>query len=130
MTQAGWHAQLARYVAIGVTTNGVAYLCYIGLTSLGLWPEWAMTLVYLTSALLGFAANRRLTFSHRGSVISSGARYVLAQLTGYAVNASLLFFFVDRLRYPHALVQALAIIVVAPILFLAMKFFVFRRAAE
>lgn len=122
--------QLVRYAAIGLASNALAYLCYLALTSFGLWPESAMTIVYVSCALLGFLANRRLTFSHQGNMISSGARYVMAQGLGYAINAGMLFILVDRIGYPHAWIQALAIVVVAPILFLAMKFFVFPQATR
>ena len=130
MTGLHWQVQLVRYAVIGVATNALAYLCYLALTSFGLWPEGAMTIVYVSCALLGFLANRRLTFSHQGNVASSGARYVMAQGLGYAINVGLLFIFVDRLGYPHAWIQAMAIFVVAPVLFLAMKFFVFPRSRQ
>ena len=110
-----------------MATNALAFLCYLALTSLGFWPEGAMTIVYVSCASLGFLANRKLTFSHQGNMVSSGARYMMAQGLGYAINVGLLLIFVDYLGYPHAWIQALAIIVVAPLLFLAMKFFVFPR---
>ncbi len=121
---------MLRYVAVGVASNAAAYLCYVALTSFGLWPECAMTIVYLTCALLGFVANRRLTFSHKGNVTNSGMRYVMAQAVGYGLNAFLLFVFANRFGYPHMWVQAAAIVVVAPLLFLAMKFFVFPRTSR
>lgn len=126
----GWKTQLVRYVAVGGASNAAAYLCYVALTSFGLWPECAMTIVYLTCALLGFVANRRLTFSHKGNVTNSGMRYVMAQAAGYGLNAFLLFVFANRFGYPHMWVQAAAIVVVAPLLFLAMKFFVFPRTSR
>jgi putative flippase GtrA len=124
----GWRRQLLRYALVGMASNSVAYLCYLALTQLGLWPTVAMTIVYVSCAFLSFLANRRLTFSHQGDVASSGARYIVAHVAGYTVNALLLFVFVDRLGYPHAWVQAAAIVVVAVVLFLAMKYFVFPQA--
>jgi len=44
---------------------------------------------------------------------------------GYLANLALLYVFTDRLGYPHQVVQAAAIFVVAGILFLLFRFFVF-----
>lgn len=130
MTGVSWRNQLFSYAAVGVASNAIAYLCYLALTLLGLWPECAMTITYLSCALLGYLANRKLTFSHQGNMISSGARYVVVQAVGYAINAILLFTLVHRFNYPHAWIQAMAILLVAPVLFLGMKFFVFRREGK
>lgn len=128
MANRGWRIELFRYAAVGVATNVVAYFCYLILTYVGLPPQGAMTIVYVSCSIIGFLANRRLTFFDQGSMISSGVRYIIAQAVGYAINAVLLFVFVDRLGYSHARIQAGAIVVVAPVLFVAMKFFVFPRA--
>jgi uncharacterized membrane protein (GlpM family) len=45
--------------------------------------------------------------------------------SGYLCNLAILRVFVDRLGYPHQIVQAVAIFVVAAYLFLAFKMFVF-----
>ena len=117
--------QLARYGLVGLASNAAGYLVYLALTATGLAPRYAMSLLYTVGALAGFFGNRRLTFSHRGSVMSSGLRYALAHLGGYALNLFLLTLFAERLHYPHQAVQAAAVFVVAAYLFVTFRLFVF-----
>lgn len=119
--------QLFRYGLVGVVSNAIAFAAYLVMTSLGVEPEAAMTIVYVIAATVGFLGNRTLTFSHQGSVMGAGIRYVIAHSFGYALNLSILIVVVDRLGYPHQLAQAFAILVVAAFLFLAFKFFVFTN---
>ena len=125
MMDAQTRRQLMRYIVVGVTSNLLLYLAYIGLTTLGLGHKTAMTLLYVTGGLLTFFANRTWSFNHRGSGPSALARYVIAYIFGYLFNLALLWLFVDRLHQPHLLVQAAAIVLVAVSLFLLNKFWVF-----
>lgn len=84
-----------------------------------------MTLVYVVGASIGFVANRKWTFTHRGLFFSTALRYGLAHLSGYVLNFLILFTFVDRLGYAHQWVQAVAIIIVAAFLFIVFKYIVF-----
>ncbi|WP_150769521.1 GtrA family protein [Pseudomonas fluorescens] len=117
--------QLIRYGVVGVLNNFVLYLGYLVLVSAGVGAKLSMTLMYLTGVAVGFLANRNWTFKHgkgRGALI----RYVQMHVTGYFLNFLLLFTFVDVLRYPHQVVQALSIIVVAIFGFFMCKYYVFR----
>lgn len=119
--------QLLRYGLVGVASNLAAYLAYLLLTRAGAAPKLAMTMLYLVGATVSFFGNRRLTFSFRGGWLGPGVRYALSHAVGYLINLALLVALVDAAGYPHQWVQALAILVVAAYLFLAMKFFVFRK---
>ena len=125
MMDAQTRGQLMRYIVVGVTSNLLLYLAYIGLTTFGLGHKTAMTLLYVTGGLLTFFANRAWSFNHRGSGRSALARYFVAYVLGYLFNLALLWLFVDRLHQPHQLVQAAAIVLVAVSLFLMNKFWVF-----
>lgn len=118
--------QLMRYGIVGLLSNGAAYVSYLVISALGDNPILAMTAVYLVAATIGFFGNRRLTFNHQGGLLGAAGRYVIAHSVGYAFNLALLVVFVDVLGYPHALVQAAAILIVAVYLFLAFRFFVFK----
>lgn len=118
--------QLIKYGAIGFATNSAGYLLYLIITYIGIPPVVAMTLLYALGATIGFFGNRKLTFSYEGSVIGSGIRYILTHLAGYALNLAILVIFVDRLGYPHKIVQAIAILCIAAFLFIMFKVFVFR----
>lgn len=117
--------QFYRYGLIGIASNFSGYLIFLLITHLGVEPKKSMSLLYMTGATIGFFGNRKWTFSHKGTALKSGVRYCIAHLFGYALNFSLLLIFVDILGYSHALVQAVAIFVVAGFLFVTFKYLVF-----
>lgn len=107
-------------------SNLAGYLVYLLLTHLGATPKITMTVLYGAGAAIGYTGNRNFTFAHHGSLLGSGIRYLISHFLGYLINFTILFYFVDRLKYPHQWVQAVAIFVVAGFIFIASKFFVFR----
>jgi putative flippase GtrA len=119
--------QLLRYGVVGVVTNLALYFFYLLITYLGIEPKKAMTVSYIVGALIGFVGHRQWTFTHKGALLGSGARYFIAHLFGYLINFLILLTFVDRLGYSHQWVQAAAIIVVAGFLFVTFKYFVFPK---
>lgn len=121
--------QFVIYAFIGLLSNLLGYMLYYLLTYLFYAPKSIMTILYIFGALVGFFANRRFTFKNDGSIGSFGFRYLLAQLSGYILNLSLLFIFVDIFNIKHQIVQAIAILVVAIFLFLLSKYFVFTSQA-
>jgi len=121
--------QLFSYALIGILTNVLGYAFYLLLTYLWDAPKITMTALYFVGASIGFFANRRYTFRHDGHIGVTGVRYLLAQVAGYLLNLVLLLLFVDWLGFPHQIVQAIAIIVVANFLFVMSRFFVFAQSA-
>ena len=122
--------QLFRYALVGLLSNVTGYLIYLVLTYLGGTPKVTMSLLYGIGAAVGFFGNRRFTFSHQGSILGSGGRYVISHFIGYLLNLSMLSLFVDKFGYAHQWVQAIAIFIVAGFLFLAFKVFVFPVSCE
>lgn len=86
-----------------------------------------MTLTYTVGVFIGFFGNRKWTFSHAGNVTSAATRFVAAHVCGYLLNYMIFSTFVDKLSYPHQWVQAASTVFVAAFLFLAFKFWVFRK---
>jgi len=117
---------LLSYAMIGVATNLAGFSVYLLLTSLGNTPKITMTVLYVLGASISFFANKKITFSYTGNVLGSGIRYIITHLFGYLLNFLILMIFVDKLGYPHQLVQGIAIFVVAGFLFVCFKMFVFR----
>lgn len=117
--------ELGRYAFVGTVSNLVGYLVYFLVTYIGISPKIAMTTLYVVGATIGYIGNRKFTFTYDGSFMGSGFRYFIAHFFGYIINLFILIIFVDYLMYPHQLVQAVAIFVVAGFLFIAFKFFVF-----
>jgi putative flippase GtrA len=118
-------SQLIRYGFIGAATNGIGYALYYGITALGADPKITMSCMYLIGATASFFGNKKLTFAHAGGTLSAGVRYVIAHAVGYGTQLTLFTLLVDYAGYPHALVQAAAMFVVAAVLFVLFKFFVF-----
>ena len=121
-----WFKQLARYGILGTINNIFGYILYLLLTNFGLTPKLTMTMLYGVGMFVGFFYVKRFIFPCVGSVIYIGIRYVVAHFSGYILNFFILFLFVDVMKYPHQLIQALSIIMVAGFLFLVFKFYVFR----
>ena len=102
-------------------------MAYLLITYLGGTPKITMSALHVTTAIVSYYGNRKLTFEHKGCVLKSGLRFFLAHCLGYLINFCMLFFLVDKLGYPHQWVQILAIMVVAAFLFITFKIFVFRE---
>ncbi|MEE1950841.1 GtrA family protein [Pseudomonas alcaligenes] len=127
----GRYGAVFRYGIVGLLVNAILYGAYWGITYWSVPSKIAMTMVYLSGAILGFFANRRFTFRHDGHIGSAGLRFMLAHALGYLLNLALLVLFVDLLGFAHQLVQAVAIVVVAAFLFVLFRGFVFvQRAPE
>lgn len=122
--------QLVRYAVVGIASNLAGYLVYLLVTWLGVGPKVTMTCLYGLGATVSFIGNRRWTFDHRGNLAAGAVRFAIAHLLGYLLNLSLLVVFVDHLGFPHQLVQAIAIFVVAGFLFVLFRWFVFPPARE
>ena len=120
--------QFFFYALIGVLTNFLGYATYLTLTYLWGAPKLMMTALYLVGASIGFLANRRFTFRHDGGIGITAVRYLLAQVAGYLLNLVLLLLFVDWFDFPHQIVQAIAIVVVAIFLFVVLRIFVFAQS--
>ncbi len=123
----GWPvlAQMVRYFVVGVLNNLLGYLIYLGITWLWLEPKLAVTMLYPIGAVTAYFGQAKYSFSYQGPTHHGMFRYVIAHAIGYGVNLTLLFLLVDKFMLPHQLVQAVAIFLVAGILFLLFRYFVF-----
>ena len=121
---------LLRYGVVGALTNLVIYGGYLALTFLNIEPKVAMTITYSAGASIGFVSNKKWTFVHNGNATTAALRFITAHALGYLLNYLNLWMFVDILGYPHQLVQAASIVLVAVILFLVFKFWVFRNSGQ
>lgn len=122
----GMTRQFIRYAVVGLVSNGILYLAYIVLTWFGLGHKLAMTLLYAVGVLQTFIFNKTWTFKHEGEATMSLLRYCLSYAFGYIVNLSALIFLVDMAGYPHQIIQGIMIILIAVMLFVLQKYWVFR----
>ena len=118
--------QFFYYGSIGLLTNLSSYGLYLLMTHLGVSPKQSMSVMYILSVIFSFFANRKFTFQHDGHIGKSSVRFFLVYLFGYLLNLLMLVVLVDWMDFPHQIVQAIAIIVVAVFLFALSKVYVFR----
>lgn len=121
------HRQLFRYAVVGIGSNVALYLAYLVLTYFGLGHKTAMTLVYAVGILQTFLLNSQWTFGHKGDTRGAFIRYVIVYLLGYLVNLSGLLIFVDVIGFSHQWIQGVMIIIVALMLFVLQKLWVFDK---
>ena len=120
-----WWSQSLRFVIVGLASNLFLYLIYLGLTTMGFGHKSAMTFLYLVGTLQTFIFNKNWTFEHRGIFGFTFVKYVTAYGIGYLINLFAMILFVDRMHFPHTVVQGIMIFVLAVFLFFLQKFWVF-----
>lgn len=121
-----WHIQLSRYAVVGLANNALGFLLYLLLTSAGMGHKTAMTLLYAVGVIQTFYFNRKWSFNHRGVVSVALLKYVATYAFGYVFNLAVLIVAVDHLGWPHQWVQGVMIFVLAGMLFLLQRYWVFR----
>jgi len=118
--------QFTRYAIVGVGSNLALFLLYLLLTGSGMGHKLAATVSYVLGVLLTFVLNRSWSFRSGGRPAGQLGRYAAAHVLGYGINLLGLYTFVDLGGFRHPWVQGMMIVVVAVILFLLQKFWVFR----
>jgi putative flippase GtrA len=120
-----WRIQGTRFVIVGLASNLVLYLIYLLITAFGLGYKISMTMLYVIGTLQTFALNAHWTFKHRGNNRASLVKYFIAYGACYLINILALIVFVDHMGLPHQIVQGVMILLIAVVMFLLQKFWVF-----
>ena len=117
--------QLVRYGIVGLASNGIGYLLYLLLTWLGMEYRVAVTLLFAIGVFQTFFFNRRWSFGHAGSAQPALLRYWAVYVAAYFLNIAALTVLVEFVGWPHQLAQAILVFVIAGLLFLAQRYWVF-----
>lgn len=120
-------AELKKYGVVGILNTLLGYLIYLFLTWFWLDPKIVVMLMYPIGAVTAYFGHARYSFSYNGNHLHSVLRYIIAHLIGCAINVGMLYLFWNRLGFSHQLVQAVAIVVGAVILFFLFRIFVFPK---
>jgi putative flippase GtrA len=115
---------------VGLISNISLYIFYLVLTEFIFGPKASMTIAFALGVLQTFVFNKRWTFSHRGFLRQTFVKYLVTYGIAYLLNLLGLVFFVDRLGYPHQLVQAIAVITLAVMLFITLRVWVFCNTSD
>ena len=121
------HRQFIKYVIVGLISNGILYLAYLFITSSWMGHKSAMSSLYGIGVLQTFIFNRAWTFRHQGRISRLLPRYIAAYAFGYFFNLAALLLLVDYWGFPHQIVQGCLIFVIAVLIFLLQKFWVFSH---
>lgn len=117
--------QFILFCAFGLMTNSIGYLAYLIMTNRNIGPKTSMSILYVAGIFIGFFSHRKWIFENNGDTIIPFIKYIIAHALGYIMSFSMLYFFSDKLLFPHQIIQAISIVVVAIYLFFAFKFFCF-----
>lgn len=119
--------QAARYGIAGFLISMLGYAAYLLMTFCGIDPKVAVSVVYPLSVITGYFVHSQYSFSSGRGHRYAAVRYILAHCVGYCLNVAMLYALSDRMGFPHQVVQAAAIFLVAGFLFLSFRYFVFAR---
>ncbi len=122
----GTFGEMLRFAVVGLVSNGVLYVLYLVARSLGVEHNLAMTIAFLVGVAQTFVANRSWSFRSRARAAPAFGRYLIVYLMAYLLNLAASILFVDRFGYPDRVVQAIMVVVIAVLLFVGQKLWVFR----
>lgn len=122
-----WPKEFIRYAAVGVAANVCGFLLYALFTELGVSPVLTISIFYPVHIGIAFYLNKKWSFNFRGRLSASAVRYITAYVGCYVLNVAMLKFFNGYLGYSHLYVQAAAVVVIALLLFLIQKLWVFKE---
>ena len=123
--------QLVSFGIVGISSNILGYLLYLFLVEIFFGPKLAVAILYPIGVSIGYVANRRFTFqSTKGQHLAKGARYLAVYAFGYFLNLFLIIWLVETHGFPHQIVQAVAVLLVALNSFVLLRFFVFRHGKD
>ena len=105
-------------------------MIYIAITYAGMGHKLAMTLLFLVGISQTFFFNKRWTFKHQGYLQQTFVKYVVTYGLAYLLNLLSLVVFVDQLGYPHQLVQGIAVVAFAVMLFITLRVWVFGNTSD
>jgi putative flippase GtrA len=120
--------QIIRYGVVGVFNNLLGYLIYLLITFYWLDPMVAVSLLYPVGVAIGYFGHSKYAFVYQGKNTRALVRYLTAHLISYGLNLLILYIFWEKLKFPHQIVQAAAIFIVAGVLFLLFRYFVFPHS--
>lgn len=123
-----WIGEAVRFGFVGLLQNGLNVAVFALATSLGVHYRGAAVIAGLVAFLVSFLLNRTWTFTGQATPAGpQGARYLVVFAAAIALGVVLLTLFVEVTGIPAVAGQVAAIIVVAPLSFLAQRTWVFRR---
>ena len=124
--------QLAKFGLVGVSNTLLTLLVYTLLFhELGVWYVLASAVGYCVGAVNGYLLNGRWTFRGHEGGSTAAVRWIVVQAIGLGINEALVYGLVDGAHVGKLAAQALAIVAVVLVTFVANRRWTFpMRASE
>ena len=123
--------EAVRFGIVGLIQNALNVAVFALATAAGVHYRIAAVVAALAALVVSFAFNRTWTFPSRGGPVHhQGARYALVFASAVALGVVLLSLLVELAGLPEVAAQVVAIVIVAPLSFLAQRMWVFRARPE
>ena len=114
-----------RFILVGITSNGVAYLAYLAMAMV-MRPVVAMTVLYAVAFALSFWGNRTFTFNDKSGLVPTVFRFTLMHMVLFSIQYGMHSYGVSYLRYPHQAVQAVCTILIGVLSYIISRNLVFH----
>jgi putative flippase GtrA len=123
--------QFVKFGVVGVSNTLIFFLVYTLLLKVfGVWYVAASGIGFAVGAINGFLWNRAWTFrGHVGDALTP-VRWFVVQSSGLLVNLGLVYLFVDGAGLGELVGQAVTIVIVTVVTFLANRAWTFKGPAE
>lgn len=120
-------SSIRKFILVGLVYNIIGYLFYLVTTFLGAKPQYAAIFLFCINLTMGYFGHRKVSFTSDNSIVKSSILYILTYIVALGINLGLLTLFVDHLGFPHQLVQATCIVIIACFSFVSLKYLVFKK---
>jgi len=110
---------------VGLSSNLLLYVLYLGLTAFDVPPSIALIAVYAVAILYSYFFNMRWSFE-KSSSVKQITSYIAVYVAAYFLNVAALHWGVEVTALPHQIVQLFLIPIAAVLIFLALRLWVFR----
>jgi putative flippase GtrA len=121
--------RFARFLVVGASNTVIGIAVYGLCVGLGVDPVAASALGFCAGALNGYRLNRAWTFDGARGGLGTGARYVIVQLAGLALNMAGVWLAVERAGFPRLAGEAVILPAVTVTTFLLSRRWVFHAPA-
>ena len=124
--------QKFRFLLVGVANTIFGYFLFAGLLLAVGEESYVLTGVisHLLATTLSFGLNRTYVFGPRGRILLDYLRFQVTYTLILALNLALLIAFVEFLRWPVLVAQAVCLFFVAVSSYVGHKYFSFRRTGR
>jgi putative flippase GtrA len=118
--------QWTRFSLVGIKANVIYYLLYMLMTAAGLSAILSVTIIYLLGSVYTFWFTKGFVFRDSNLVKRQFPQYLTVYFIAWGLNIVTLDFMISQMGINHMLAQGTLVCVFAVLIFLTLRFVVFR----